>query len=349
MSVIASKATLGFSLLLVVLVAAWWVPSRGNKDSTSVLDRLARRMQWEGPWYYHLAKRTHTAQYFPQWDKLENTVFNTRWQAATALSRQGTNAWPLVPTLVSKVMHQDISVGLPAAAVLARINVEQCPEWARLRTGLRGQTSAARTFQYLVVGRNPFGVTYDVAYRRFGLLGLAATGPAAGTAYSNIVDVLQHDQEPELRACAAMALGGLEAERDAAVALLKEVLQAKEEGPLMSALEAQALATIAPTGAARRVLFRQAAEDQRSEVRLAAARALWRLKAPAEEVLPVLTALLNHKLASTRAGALNGLCEMGSAAESSAPAVQRLTGDDNESVRRAAVEALTSISTVRDR
>ena len=163
-------------------------------------------------------------------------------------------------------------------------------------------------------------------------------------AYSDIVEVLKHDKEPELRACAAMALGGLEAQRQAAVALLKGVLQDKEEWPFVSASAAQALATAAPAEAETRDLLRQALQDQRSLVRLGAAKALWRLKAPAEEVLPVLTALLNHKLASTRAGALNGLSEMGSAARSSASEVQRLTSDENEVVRRAAAEALKSIT-----
>jgi hypothetical protein len=41
---------------------------------------------------------------------------------------------------------------------------------------------------------------------------------------------------------------------------------------------------------------------------------------------------------------LNGISEMGSAARSSASAVQRLTSDEIEFVRRAAAEALKSIT-----
>jgi hypothetical protein len=118
----------------------------------------------------------------------------------------------------------------------------------------------------------------------------------------------------------------------------------KEEWPLVSAAAAKALATAAPAEPETRDLLRQALQDPRSAVRLAAASALWRMKAPADEVLPVLTALLNHKLASTRAGALNGLSEMGSAARPSVSEVQRLTSDENESVRRAAAEALKNIT-----
>ena len=260
------------------------------------------------------------------------------------MTKRGTNAWPAVPALLSTVTDKDMSVGLAAAEALVGIKAEESPEWARSRQLLVGQTNAARVFRYLVVGRDMSGRTYDVAHRRFGLIGLAATGPAAGIAYADIVDVLKHDKEPEVRACAAMVLGGLEAERKATVVLLKGVLQDKEEWPLVSAAAAKALATAAPAEAETRDLLRQALQDPRSAVRLAAARALWRMKAPADEVLPVLTALLNHKLASTRAGALNGLSEMGSAARPSVAEVQRLTADENESVRRAAAEALKNIT-----
>ena len=267
-----------------------------------------------------------------------------RQHAATALTKRGTNAWPVVPALLSAVTDKDMSVGVTAADTLVGIRAEASPEWARSRNVLVGQTNAARVFRYLVVGRDTFAKTYDAAHRRFGLVGLAATGPASGIAYPDIVDVLKHDKELEVRACAAMVLGGLETERKATVVLLKGVLQDKEEWPLVSAAAAKGLATAAPAEAETGDLLRQALQDNRSAVRVAAARALWRMKAPVEEVLPVLTALLNHKLASTRAGALNGLSEMGSAARPSVPEVQRLTSDEDESVRRAAAEALKNIT-----
>jgi HEAT repeat protein len=349
MNVISSKATVGLGLLLVILLAAWWVSRADNRNSPPVpakLDQLVQAVRWEGPWHYRLAKRTHTAQFIParmlDAHRLEYEISQRRWQSAMALSRLGTNAWPAVPVLVSTVMHKDISVGIVAAEALVGIKAEECPEWADMGRVLRTRTRAAKTFRYLVVGRN--GATYGMAYRRFGLIGLAATGPSAGTAYSDIVEVLKHDKEPELRACAATALGGLETERKAAVALLKAVLQDQEEWPVVSASAAKALATAAPAEAGIYSLLRQSLQDPRSKVRLAAASALWRMKAPAEEVLPVLTALLNHKLASTRAGALKSLSEMGSAARPSMSEIQRLTSDENESVRRTAAETLKNIT-----
>ena len=336
----------GALALLVISLSALWVYSRGIKGRTPTLDQLVRRVQWQGPWYYQVAMLTHTAHYLPErkLDKLAYEIDSKRWQAGMALSKQGTNAWPVIPKLVSAVIRCHRSAGLVAAEALVGMKAEECPGWRRFREPLLGQTSAVTIFHHLVVGRNRFGTAYDSAHRRFGLVGLAATGPAAGKVYADIVDVLQHDKEPELRACAAMVLGGLEAEKKPAVGLLKGILQDKEEWPLVSAAAARALAMAAASEADTADVLRQALQDPRSAVRLAAARALWEMHAPAAEVLPVLTALLNHKLASTRAGALNGLAEMGRAARPSASEVQRLTLDENESVRRAAAEAMKSIA-----
>ena len=93
-----------------------------------------------------------------------------------------------------------------------------------------------------------------------------------------------------------------------------------------------------------RRLLQQALQERRSHVRLAAARALWRLQAPAEEILPVLTALLHHKLATVRRGALDGLAEMGGTARNSQTEVEPLLDDENEMVRRSARAAWKSIT-----
>ena len=77
---------------------------------------------------------------------------------------------------------------------------------------------------------------------------------------------------------------------------------------------------------------------------LAASQALWKLKAPADEVLPTLTALLSHELITIRTGALNSIAQMGKAAVSIGSNVKRLTSDDNELVRRAATVALKRIT-----
>jgi HEAT repeat protein len=148
------------------------------------------------------------------------------------------------------------------------------------------------------------------------------------------------EKDTELRACGVTALGVMETERDKAVPVLTGIAQNKAEWPNVSAAALQALATAAPEEPATLSLAREALQDDRSLVRVAAARVLWKLKAPAAEVLPVLTALLGHKLASVRLAALDGMAEMGAAAQPSQGEVERLLADEHEPVRRSAAAAL---------
>jgi HEAT repeat protein len=53
---------------------------------------------------------------------------------------------------------------------------------------------------------------------------------------------------------------------------------------------------------------------------------------------------LDHKLVSIRTVALDGLAQMGSAAHSSAPVLERLTTDENATIRQAATNALRRIT-----
>jgi HEAT repeat protein len=113
--------------------------------------------------------------------------------------------------------------------------------------------------------------------------------------------------------------------------------------PQARASAAQALASAAPEDPETRVLLNRALHEQPGFVRLGAARGLWELKAPAQQVLPVLVALLNHKLASVRAGALKGIAEMGTAARQSRFELEPLTRDESETVRHSAAVALKSV------
>ncbi len=136
MSVVSSKVAVGLGLFLILSLAVWWVYSLDSKSSPAVLDKLVRTVRWEGPWYYQIVKQTHTAKFIPtrvlDTGKLAFEVSLKRWQAAMALSRQGTNAWPVVPTLATTVMHKDISVGIPAAEALAGIHAEGVPRMGKI-------------------------------------------------------------------------------------------------------------------------------------------------------------------------------------------------------------------------
>ena len=339
MSVAGKRAFAGLSLLLLAWWGYWWLSLQQHRDSPPKLEQLVAELRLEEPWYYHLLKRTNTLRFLPQrWFSrysAPDLAYKNykKFGALMELGRLGTNAWPAVPALVAMVKHKNLEIACFAAKALAFVKADQDPEWSRLQRGLNGQSSAARAFGWLLAGRDA----------RFGLIGLAATGSAGVIAHGRILELFKSSQDTELRGYAVTALGAMSASINT-VPMLKNVLQDQEEWPTVSAAAAQALARAAPAEPETRRLLQQALEDRRSHVRLAAARALWRLQAPAEEILPFLTALLHHKLATVRRGALDGLAEMGGTARNSQAEVEPLLDDENEMVRRSARAAWKSIT-----
>jgi hypothetical protein len=336
MSVAGKRAFAGLSLLLLAWWGYWWLSLQPHRDSRPTLEQLVAELRLEEPWYYHLLKRSNTLRFLPQrWFSRYSApdLAYKKFGALMELGRLGTNAWPAVPALVAMVKHKNLEIACSAAQALAFVKADQDPEWSRLQRDLNGQSSAARAFGWLLAGRNP----------QFGLIGLAATGSAGVIAHGRILELFKSSQETELRGYAVTALGAMSASINT-VPMLKNVLQNQEEWPTVSAAAAQALATAAPGEPETRRLLQQALQERRSHVRLAAARALWRLQAPAEEVLPVLTALLHHKLATVRRGALDLLAEMGGTARNSQTEVEPLLDDENEMVRRSARAAWKSIT-----
>jgi len=266
-----------------------------------------------------------------------------RWSAVETLARMGTNAWPAVPSLAAALKYPNLSVGIAAASVLARIQVDEHPEWGGLQEALDDDANAASLFRYLLSGRDRFGQGFDRVHRRFALVGLAGVGPLAKDSVPDLVRLIQTKEDCELWVPAALALGSIGTAGKEFVPSLQRFLQDQDEWPKIRVAAAQALAAVVPEQPDTRLLLRHALEDERSLVRIGAARALWRLNAPAEEVLLTLTALLGHKLVSIRIAALDGIADLGSSAQASRAAVERLISDQDESVRRAALAALHRI------
>ena len=336
-------------LLFLVAAAALCLRAPAAGDPGPALAALVRDLLQEGPWYYRPVQRWPSLQrLLPQaWlrkmearhDDLSQVL--RRDSAIHKLAAMGTNAWPAVPALARALRRGDVSVALAAAEGLAVIKADEHPDWARVEQRLNGQSTAARAFDYLLVGRDQFGRRYDPTRRRFALVGLAATGPAAGRAGSDVIDLLKSKEEAhELRALAPAALARIDAGKQQAVPLLKAVLRDAEEWPDVRAAAALALVSASPADPETRALLRQGLQDERALVRLGAARGLWRLGVPAEEVLPTLGALLSHKLITVRTSALHAVAEMGHAGLPLRAEVVRLTADDNESVRRLALGCL---------
>jgi HEAT repeat protein len=264
-----------------------------------------------------------------------------RVKAMEELSRMGTNAWPVVPVLVGFLYDKDMQCSFSAATVLARINAQSHPEWPELEKRLRGRSQAVLTLRYLIFGKDIYGRPGDAAQRRFAMIGLAAIGPKAASAYPELIEVVKYGEDHELRGVALNAAARIDTAKT--LPLLKEILKNRAEWPQVSAAAALALADTAPEAPETRGLLENALDDSRSLARLGAARALWRLKAPSDQVLPVMTALLSHKLTSIRKAALEAIAEMGGAARQSRSEIERLTADENEGIRRSAASVLRNI------
>ena len=356
-------------MAVALALCAWvcWALSRpggtgGGAADKATPDQLVGRLHEESAWSAH---RWESVWWKPHWlvrfvagiqtarfsasqkakaqmaaDQGEIQADERRAGAAAKLAHLGTNAWPVVPALVKVLTGYNASVGLAAGSVLARIKAEDSPGWSSSVSRLRGQTPAARVFLYLLQGRNPFGQRYDLAHRRFALIGLAATGAPAGLGVPEVLEVAKFEPDHELRAVAVGALGTMNVDPQQLVPCLSGLVQNVEEWPDVRAAALGALAVAVPADAQTRLLLRRSLQDEKALVRLAAARTLWQMKTPAADVLPTLTALLRHKLVAIRVGALNALAEMGAAAQPARAEVARLAADENEAVRRAAAAAL---------
>jgi HEAT repeat protein len=343
------RVALGLGLAITLFALAWTLAhttvSTVSEPRNKTLEKLVRDLRSEGPWYYVLVKRAKAQRLLPaKWRRdminVELRLTLTRYHAAMELRQMGTNAWPAVPTLIATVVRGNTQMSIGAAQALAGMKAEESPEWPSHRNALRGEKAAARAFHYLVTGGSASGAPYDLTHRRFGLIGLAASGPAAAVACADCVDTLRFTQEHELRLWATVALGAMGPQKNETAPTLKKILLDADEWPDVRGAAAHALANLDPHGAGTRTLLQQMLADPRAAVQVGAARALWKTHASADQVLTVLRPLLSHRLASIRTAALEGISEMGTAARASRPEVERLLSDDSENVRHAAAAAL---------
>jgi len=281
----------------------------------------------------------------------------------------GTNAWPVVPVLMEALEDDPLTVR-HAAWALAGMQASAHPDWERLSRRLDGNSHVACAFACILNSVDESGNTYGPTSCPFALAGLAATGRVAApptedrpppvrelhvcichihlTPYEDhqghihlVRECLKHDYLSQYWHLAVAALDRMGAGQDSYVPRLLEVLKESwhELSAREAAVEALAWARTEPPGV--RELFRQMLDDPSPQVRLASARALWKWKAPAEELLPTLKGLLGHKLVSIRKGALALLAEMGVAALPVRPEIERLAqADADETVRAAANAAL---------
>ncbi len=349
----SARVALGILALAFFSVLIWILFVSGARSakapgSVLVADLVAGRPFYYSVIYHKPFRFIVPASWFQKEHLASFEIEQRRQTAARKLGEMKTNAWPYVPALLKAVDHEDVSIGYAAAGTLVHIEADQHPEWQNFQKALLGRANAARVFQYLLTGSGYLhggGIRHDVAHRRFGILGLAAIGPAIPTAPGTLIEVIKSGDEPhELRAVAVVGLGQMRTKDSATVNLLRQILLDAQEWPDVRGSAALALVRASPDAPDTRVLLRQALLDDHALVRLGAVRGLWALGVPAPELLPTLAALLEHKLVTVRVGALGAISDIGSAALPLRAGVERLTAEDDARLRSAAVLALQKIS-----
>ena len=352
MNVSRKKAVLALMVLCALPAATWMGYSQLGRSHSPTSAQLVHELRTTLPLPYRWVNARLDAPTPPHFPRLlvatvveaETRLSQRRRTAAERLASMGTNAWTVVPALIDALDDRNSSVVWAAASVLPRIRVDEYPEWGHLEKRLTGRGRPVPVLRYLLTGRDEFFHAFGLAHRRFALIGLAATGPAAGPTIPDVVNVLKSKEDYDLWAAAMRTLKRIGGDVPEVVSFHKRVMEDGEAPPNIRASALRALAVTAPEHPEAQGILRGALQDEKAQVRLTAASELWRLAAPPQEVLPSLTALLSHKLVAIRVGALNAISEMGGAALPTKPHVARLTTDDNGLVRQAAETALKRIS-----
>ena len=346
------KIAAGVVILVLLAAAGWWLvaPAPGKSQDES-LETLVRELHQPVPAWQRVAGRILRAgrikNIFPggwlrkldqSMDRSIEDTFERQSKSLYKLEKGGTNTWPAVPLLVQCLYEDDIGARIRAAWVLGRVGAERHPEWPALAKSLAGQERPAEAFRFIAGSGGQQRADFTPTQLRFAIMGLTACGRAGAPAGPALLELLGSSSEPDLRAAVVIALSrtsGYEC-----VPLFKRLLADEREWPQVSGAAAEALAFALPADPQTSVLLRSAMKDTRALVRLSGAISLWRLHAPAGEVLPVMTGLLGHRLPSIRVAALKTLQEVGPAAQPARPAMQPLVTDMNASVRRAAADCL---------
>ena len=317
-----------------VLVLVFAAAAQEFVDEVSPLPRLVNEIAAVA----EQSRKGLPLEHFEHWQR--------RSRAVAQLSKMGTNAWPAIPSLVNLAGHSDVQIAVGAATVLANIKAQEHPRWTEFQGGLPASTNGFRAFLYLVTGKTEFNRPYELTQRRFGLIALAAIGPPAKAAAQALIRLFQSKSEEDWKLWDSLAitLKAVGADGSGFVPSLQQIAEDAEEQVAVRVAAVQALASAGSNDQQTLSLLRRQMQDPHSHVRVAAGRALWKMKAPAGEILPTLIPLLNHKLASVRTATLLALAEIGEPARAARPAIEQLLGDESETVRHAAAEALQRIS-----
>jgi HEAT repeat protein len=324
---------------------------------------------WAWQRYHHPAVPTYEGKTLPQWmAELDDPDYATSDRAADALEHLGDKA---VPAVLDARENGDIRLHRRAAAVLVRIGAPAAPG---LVAALKDNPKEQRIEVTLVrLGKAAVPALREVlsdekqAESAAHVLGLI--GPPAAEAVPDLIALLQRrsfptaareeaafalgrigepnaeivpalvvalkDGKMEVRRQGADALGWIGPAAGEAVPALVAAL--KDDEPEVAKKACQALSFVGEASATSALL--EAFQSDRTEIVVAAGRALWRLGAKAEAVLPALLSLAQGPLDKTE-GARNLLASFGPL---TVPILMNALGDDEAARRETAAEVLGRI------
>jgi HEAT repeat protein len=216
------------------------------------------------------------------------------------------------PSLVHDILSAAASLGESGIPVLieALKRPEAATSAASLLAGLGSKAKSATPALAAMLG-DPTG-----ELRREALLALAAMGADAAPAQAAILKMLS-DPELRVRTVAAYALGRIGTDASTAAPQLRAELQSTD--PVMRVASAWALVHVSPRG-----------------------------EQVAPEVLPNLMQGLKNENVPVRRGSAEALGRLGKAARTAEGALRVTARDPDETVRKAALEALERMGTIVD-
>lgn len=241
-----------------------------------------------------------------------------RLRASVSLGHIGHGA---VPQIVQALRHKNKTVRYWSAYALERMGPQAKP--------------AVETLVEVLANDDDFDTRGAAASA------LGAIGPDARAASAALASALK-DREPRVRILAAEALVRIEKKPDAALALLGKELQ-KNKLANFRKESAEAIGRLGALGKPFLETLRGALADKDTDVRIAAADALWLVTKQTDEALPVLCEAIKDVDADSRRSAGDALGRIGPAAKAALPVLARALKDEDDKVRKAAAQAMRKI------
>jgi HEAT repeat protein len=271
--------------------------------------------------------------------QLADSNVATRRDAAYQLGKIGAAAKPAVPALVRALRDQDKQVWTLALTALAELGPDAKEAMPALIESLGGGGNAGNPG----MGRRGGGGRGRGGDRTQRLMrtayALSRIGPEA---ISPLIAVLGVD-DPDARASAARALGGMGPQAKEAIPALVTNLAYNDSTVRQESVDALAL-----IGSESLAPVRKALASETAAQRASAALVLAQLGASAQAAEPELVALLaSEKDPTVRAATLTAMAKVSADPAKAMPALVAAVGDDSEAIRHAAINAIGGTKALR--